>query len=190
MLKNTLIKCAQLLDRDDLIDEIKNVESVNDIKNKLVQNDIIKLISYYNFITKTICENYIDLVRVDEFISDADRRIYYNFFIFKPIKILSVKSSKFSESFNIFSDYIMTSKANVKYEIEYKFLPEEVYDFCDKICNKNIISESILSEGIVSQYLASKGKYNESEYWNNKFMFDLFKLKCKKGRRLKPHFKL
>jgi len=190
MLKETLLKCAQLLDRSDLFDELKKVESINEITNKQIQNDITKLICYYNFIVKNIYENYIDLIREDYFISSSERKIFYNNFLFVPIKILSAKSGEKAEYFQVFADYLLVNKANTKYKIEYKFVVDEISDINSPCCYKGVISDKILSEGIVSQFLASKGKFNESEYWNDKFMFDLFKIKCKKERRLKPHFDL
>jgi len=188
MLKETLLKCVKLLDRDDLFETIKDTNSISKIENKQQQIDVIKLVSYYNYIINLICENYIDLVRVDTFVSDSSRRIYYNNFLFKPIKILSVKSAESSEYFHIFADHILVKNANRKYEVEYKFAPCEVSDFYNEECVKLAISEDVLALGIVSQFLASKGKYNESEYLNDKFMYRLFKLKCNKERRLKPHF--
>ncbi len=188
MLKETLLKCAKLLDRDDLVETIKDTDSVITIENKQQQMDVIKLISYYNYITNLICENYIDLIRIDTFVSDSSRKIFYDSFLFRPIKILSAKSAESPEYFHIFADHILVKNANKKYEIEYKFAPCEVNDFCDEECARLVISEDIMALGIVSQFLASKGKYNESEYLNDKFMYRLFKLKCNKERRLKPHF--
>ena len=190
MLKKTLIKCAQLLDRDDLIDELTNSNSINEITNKQIKTDIFKLITYYNFITKIVYEGYVDLVREDDFISGADRKIYFNNFLFKPIKILTAKSGEKDEYFQIFYDYVVVQKPNMKYKIKYKFIPEEMRDFCDKSYNIYVVSDDVLAFGIVSQYLASKSKYNESEYFNCKFLNKLFNLKYKKERRLKSHFQL
>ena len=155
-----------------------------------MQNDVSKLLSYYNFINDLIFENYVDLVRIDDFVSGSDKKIYYNNFLFKPKKIINAKSGSVSECFQIFSDYILVKKANVKYSIEYKFIPDSARDLNDNAFFNHHINPQIVSEGIISQFLASKGKYNESEFWHNKFMLNLFKIKCKKDRRLKPVFKI
>lgn len=188
MIKDVILNCAQLLDRDDLVDELNKIESIDEISEKYVQNDISKLLSYYNFIARLICESYIDLVREDEFISNSDKKIYFNNFLFKPIKILSAKSGNLKEYFQIFSDYIVVLKANARYKIEYKYVLDEAKDLNDSNCFCGILNKHILCEGIASQFLASKGRFNESEYWHNKFMCDLFKYKCKKDRRIKPSF--
>ena len=38
--------------------------------------------------------------------------------------------------------------------------------------------------------LASKEKFTESEFWKNKFLYEIFKLKTKKERRIKSTFSL
>ena len=55
MLKDILIKSAELLNRDDIINELTN--KPNNL-NPAIQNDICRLISYYNYTVKTLCEKY------------------------------------------------------------------------------------------------------------------------------------
>lgn len=190
MIKNIFLNCAQLLDRDDLYDEIKISNTIDDIKEKHIQSDVLKLISYYNFITNLIYENYVELVREDDFISNSDKKIYFNGFLFRPVKVISVKSTSHDEYFQIFSDYIIVLKSNARYKVRYRYIPDNVRDLNDEIYFKGIVSDQIICEGIVSQFLASKARFNESEYWHDKFMSDLFKLKCKKDRRLKLNYKI
>lgn len=190
MLKNALLKCSLLLDRDDLYKEISSSEKIEEILNNQIKNDILKLINCYNFISNFIYEKYIDLVCVDTICSDSDRNIYFDFFSHKPIKIISAKHESIDEYFSIFTNHIQVKTPNKKYMIEYKYVPCEVCNFDDEIICEQGLSDDILAMGIVAKFLASKGKFNESEYWNDKFMFKLFSLSSKKERRLKSHFNL
>ena len=84
----------------------------------------------------------------------------------------------------------MVSKPNTKYYIKYTFSVEPLKDFSDKQTFGHFLSDDIVVLGVVSRFLASKGKYNESEFWNDKFMYNLFKFKVKKERQLKSNFKI
>ena len=72
-------------DWDDISDVYKKIEEeykelLDECKEgniKYIQNDVSKLISYYNFITNLIYENYVELLREDEFISNSDKKIYF-----------------------------------------------------------------------------------------------------------------
>ncbi len=187
MIKNILIKCARMLDREDLCDELANANSIADIQNKQSKNDILKLISNYNYITNLVCTSLLDVTREDDFISDSNCKIYFNSFLFRPIKIVSVNNF-LSGDFKINNDSVVMDSPNRKYTIRYKFLLEDVNDFKTNFNFCELLPQHVLVLGIISQYLSTKGKYNESEYYYAKFMYEIFNLKNKKERRLKPSF--
>ena len=94
MLKDILIKSAELLNRDDIIDSLNNPTGDT---NTSLQNDICRLISYYNFILKSLCENYFPIEITDTISSNKNRKIYYNSFSHEPLKIISVKSNNINK---------------------------------------------------------------------------------------------
>ena len=52
------------------------------------------------------------------------------------------------------------------------------------------IIKKVICYGIVSEAFACKNLFNESEFWKNKFLFEIFKLKTQKERRVKSTFTL
>ena len=80
MIKNLLIKCCGLIGRDDLAEELKNANFISDIVKNDAKNDIIKLISFFNFIISSIFENYISLEFCEKVTSDAVCEIDFDIF--------------------------------------------------------------------------------------------------------------
>lgn len=190
MLKDTLLKCSLLLDRDDLYQELSLNEKIENLSNSQIKSDVLKLINCYNFISNFIYENYIDLICSNLVMSDNNKKIYFNMLEYKPIKIISAEKSNRNEYFSVFANRIEVNSANAKYNVKYKYVPHEVYELDEEVFYKQGLSDDIVVMGMAAKFLASKGKFNESEYWNDKFMFKLFNLSSKKERRLKPHFKI
>ena len=58
MLKEILIKTAELINRDDIIAELKNDMQGTSAS---INNDIYRLISYYNYVLETLCDNYFNI---------------------------------------------------------------------------------------------------------------------------------
>ena len=189
MVKQILTKCVELLNRDDILNELKNSTSISDITNNLIKNDVERLINYYNFTISNIFENYIFLEENELLLSDENNRIYFSNFKYKPIKIKNVlNTSMSSTNYTIHTTFISTNSQYTNYNIYYNYVPNEVSDINDEITHKNIINDKIVCYGVVSEFLASKDQYEKSEFWKDKFLFELFKLKTKKGRRLKSNF--
>ncbi len=191
MFKDFLKKCASVLNRDDIYDELSSKTELSEIANQQIQNDIVRLINYYNFILKAVCEDYIELVETETIFSNNEGRFYYSNLTFEPVKILNVYDINLNEiRFIPYPEFIDLYKANETYMVKYKYLPKDIVDLNSNIETKatKAIPDKLLIYGIVSEFLASKNKYNESEYWKNKFMYELFKYKLKKGRRLKSTF--
>ena len=80
MLKQLLIKCSDILNRDDISSTLKNISSLDEVTNTTIQNDIARMISYYNFTISNIYENYLQIQNVETLSSDENNRIYFSNF--------------------------------------------------------------------------------------------------------------
>ena len=183
MLKDILLKTAELINRDDLIEGLNNTNN-----SPSIQNDICRLISYYNYTLETLCENYFNLIITQKISSDNNKKINYFNFTYKPLKILKVANNNKQVFFSEYSKYITVPEANNFYEITYKFLPDKITSLNSNTTLPKGITEKIICYGIASEFLASKNQFEKSEYWNNKFMFEIFKSKTSQDRRLKQTF--
>lgn len=191
MIKNILIKCAELVNREDIVSSLKSANTINEIKNNSTQSDVIRLLSYYNFIIESIFENYISIEKFEKLTSDENNRIYYSDFENTPVKIKSVlNTAKHKTHYSIQSTFITTNAQNSEFFINYSYTPNEIKDLNDEINYPKIFSDKIICYGIVSEFLASKDQFEKSEYWKNRFLYELFKFKTKKERRLKSTFTL
>ena len=189
MIKQLLIKCAELLNRDDIIVSLKDTDSVDNISNTSIQNDTIRLISYYNYVVSNIFENYISLSKTEILTSDENNRIYYSKFENKPVQILSVKNTSNSYChFSLHTSFIETNASNSEFNIIYNYTPNAVSDLIDEINLPYFLNHKIICYGVVSEFLASKDQFDKSEFWKNKFLYEIFKFKTKKERRLKSTF--
>ena len=183
MLKDILLKTAELINRDDLI------EGLNSNNNsQSIQNDILRMISYYNFTMETLCENYFNLSNKQKISSDNNKKIHYFNFTYKPTKILSVSKNFKNIFFSEYSKYITVPEEHGVYEITYQFLPDRLSSINDKVELPYCITEKIVCYGIAAEFLACKDQFDKAEYWNNKFMFEIFKSKTRKDRKLKQTF--
>lgn len=191
MLREILIKTCEILNKQDIIYELKNNDSVENITNTQLQSDVYKLISFYNFIVQSIFQNYIDMTHTENIISDENNRIEFYNLSYEPIEIISVSDDNRSHCCaNVFCNYILTNQSNKKYTITYKYLPEELHDINDKLNIPKLLLKRIICYGIASEYFASKNLFKESDYWKNYFMYEIFKLKTHKERRLKSTFRI
>ncbi len=189
MLKNILIKTAEIINRDDLISALKKNNSVEEIQNESIKLDIYKMISYYNFISNDIFENYFSLFAKETLTSDENNRIYYSNLIHKPSKIISVKSSQDTSTlFTIYSTFISTNSPNSNYIVEYSYIPDDALNFDDTVTIPINLNIKTICYGIASEFLASKDQFEKSEFWKNKYLFEIFKSKIKKERRIKSTF--
>lgn len=191
MLKNLIIKCSDLVNRDDISLALKNTSSIDEIENQNIQSDIIRLIQYYNFTISNIYENYIDAYTTEEAMSNPDGNIFYSDLKYTPLKILSVSNHNFSENnIHISATKIETNSSNTKFKISYKYEPNQILDLNDEILLPLGINQKIVIYSMVSEFLASKDSFEKSEHYKNKFLYGIFKFKTKKERRLKQTFYL
>ena len=61
MFKDLLIKCCNLVGREDLSLEVENASKIDDILDISKKNEIINFFSYYNYVVCSIFENYLRL---------------------------------------------------------------------------------------------------------------------------------
>ena len=184
MLKDILLKTAELINRDDIIEALNNKQT----PSQSIQNDIYRLISYFNYTLETLCENYFNLTNTQTISSDRNKKINYLNFYKKPLKIIKVLKNNRPVFFLENSKYLTVPEANVSYEITYKFIPEKIVELDSAVNLPFGVSERIICYGIASEFLASKNQLEKSEYWNNKFMFEIFKSKTSKDRKVKQTF--
>ena len=189
MLKNILIKCTELLGRDDLSETLRKFDNVDNIDDQNNQNDVLRLINLFNYTTNYICENYLDLSFSENFKTDSEGKIYFYNFYFAPIRILSVVS-KFGKRvvYEITPNYLALKSANSDFFVTYKYTPNECKNLSDKPELPRNFNIEIICYGIVGEFLAAKGQYSESEFWKKKFLNRLFKSKIQRERRLKSTF--
>ena len=110
---------------------------------------------------------------------------------YTPLKILSVSNNNFSENnIHISATKIETNSSNTKFKISYKYEPNQISDLNDEILLPLGINQKIVIYSMVSEFLASKDSFEKSEHYKNKFLYEIFKFKTKKERRLKQTFYL
>lgn len=189
MLKDILIDCAELLSRDDILDTLKSVNSVEEITNKQIKNDINRLISFYNSTLYFICEDYLDLSYTEIIKSDSDKKIHYYKLEYEPIRILEVRSEfgKVVNS-NITPTSLIVNSSNAYYQITYKYIPNKVCELSQKTQLPRNLSEKTVVYGTISEFLASKSQFSQSEFWRNKCLDNLFKIKNYRGRQIRSTF--
>ena len=185
MLKDILIKTAELTNRDDIITELK---SKNKSTPQAIQNDILRLISYYNYTIENLCGNYFSLKETQFITSDKNRKINFLNFTYEPKEIVCVKRNQRNIFFSQYSNHITVPEANVSYEIVYKYIPDPVLNLNDKCVLPLGASKKLVCYGIASEFLASKNNIDQAEYWNNKFMLEIFKTKNLNNRKIKKTF--
>lgn len=184
MLKDILLQTAELINRDDLIDALNS----DNITSQSIQNDILRLISYYNYTIENLCENYFNITTTQTITSDKNRKINYLYFIFKPIKIISITKDNKPIFYSEFSKFILLPQACTSYDIQYKYIPDRITCLTDKVRLPKGVMPKTVCYGIASEFTASKNQQTQAEYWNNKFMLEIFKSKTSKDRKLKQTF--
>lgn len=185
MLKDILLKTAELINRDDLISELN---SENSNSSQLLTNDILRMISYFNYTLETLCDNYFNITNNQTIYSDKNKKISFLNFAFEPTKIERVTKNGKPVFFSEYTKFITVPQSKTSYEVTYKYLPDPVKDLNQNIILPKGVTEKIICYGIAGQFLASKNLIEQAEYWNNKFMLEIFKSKTTKNRKLKQNF--
>lgn len=189
MLKNLLKKCAETLNREDIVQALSKTDDLSQIDDGQVKNDIFRLISYFNFISKTICEDYSLLTETESILSSATGNVELFRLHHTPTKIISVFDLNMNKkSFVVYPEVIKTNVFNEMIYITYNYILPDKQKLTDKLEITKLVPEKIFVYGILSGFLASKNQFEASEFWKNKFMYELFKIKIKKERRLKSTF--
>lgn len=189
MLKDLLIKCTNLIGRDDLSKEIKQAEHIDDITSDDTKNDIIKLLSYLNSSIQNIFEYYFSIRQVENISSDENSKISLTKLSNAPKKIFGIKNLNFFDiRYTVTATQIIVPEKNTEYVVSYSYIPNAVHDISDTFNMPKEIPEKIFIFSTVSEFLACKGKFEESEFYNDKFLYEIFKIKSRKERRFKSTF--
>lgn len=190
MFKNLLMQCADLLNRTDIIQNLKTHTSIDEIEEQSVQNDILRLITFYNYIISSIFDKYLELTTTEKITTDKRGTIYFSMLSKTPTKITKVNNNNNSVIYMTYPNCITTNYINEEILVTYEYLPEELKDFSDTLFTKDRKIINTIIYGIVSEFLASKNLYSESDFWKNKFTYNLFELKNNKNKFIKPTFVL
>lgn len=186
MFKNFLITCAEMLNREDILNELYKFDTVENVQSN--QNDILRLIHYYNHTAAAVFEHYIELITSETVSSNNLSEIEYCKLSYEPIKIIEVTDEIGHElKFTTTPFFIKILHPNKLCKVTYHFTPAEIKDFSDPITIPKKVQRAI-AYAVVSEFLASKELFKESVFWKDKFTNELFKLKQKKERRLKSTF--
>lgn len=189
MLKNLLKKCAETLNRDDIVQTLNKTNDLSEIDDGQIKNDIYRLISYFNFISKTICEDYSLLKETESILSSPTGQIEFFKFHHTPTKIIAVFDLNMNKkNFLLYPESIKTNVFNEMIYVTYNYILPDKQNLTDKLEITKLVPEKIFVYGVLSEFLASKNQFEASEFWKNKFMFELFKIKIKKERRFKSTF--
>lgn len=189
MFKNLLIKCCNLIGRDDITSAIKSVSKIEDIIDNDIKNDVLKLMSYYNYVVSSVFENYLNIEHTEKVTSNSSSQIEYFVLSYIPVKILKLEDENFTNiSFISKPGFLITNAPNKEYYITYRMVPPKINSLAENIVLPKPLNEKIICLGVASEFLISKGKFDEGEYLNNKFLYEIFKVKTHKERRLKSTF--
>ena len=189
MLKDILKKVANLLGRKDIAEELEKSDKLSDITCKSIQSDISNLIMNFNFIVSAIFEHYLDLIYCDKVASNSSGEIDYNKLSFHPLKIVKVEDESFYVmDFVSRCNYLKVCSPNRLYYVSYKFVPNPLGDLTDEVSFFTSEVERAVCYGVAGEFLSSNGKYSEANFWSEKLISELFKIKAKKERRVKSTF--
>lgn len=188
MLKNLLIQCAELLNRNDLTKTLKSNSSIESITDESIQNDIFRLMSYYNFVSNSVFNTYIDIFKSEILLTDTSGKINLDNFSSTVKSIVFVKNGTAKIKYKLYPSFIQTNAPETKLEVYYSFLPADAKDLNSNLCTTNQSILNAISFEILSEFHASKNHYNESDFWKRKFLSSMFNLKNKKERVIKPTF--
>ncbi len=189
MIKELLKKCAELINRDDIVEELNNVNLLEEIEDQQLANDIIRLLNYYNYIVSSVFEFYLPVEEIVEANSDESSKIYYNHLGRNPNKINWVKTKDEGVThYSLHIDHILVTEPIKPYIVSYNFTPSEIYELNTIYQLPLGINDKIICYGVASEFFASKDQLEKSEYWRNRFLYEIFKIKTKKERRLKKTF--
>ena len=136
MLKNILIKCAEILNRNDLVKCLKTQTNIDNVSDETLKSDLFRLVNYFNFVSNTIFEHYFNLTTSETVKSDASNIIHYHNLQFTPVKILDVYDAFGNHNVaTVLTAHILTNKSKSSFTVVYAYLPKELK-------NKNSIIEN------------------------------------------------
>ena len=189
MLKDIIKRCAYLLNRIDISDTLVDVDEIEEIDDSEVKHDVLKLIDFYNSVSSSVFENYLELDFCEKILSNSESKISFDRFSKTPIKVLKVETeNKNKVGFDCGVFDIIVPEPKRLYDVTYMFVPDRVYELESSTDFLPEIYQDIICYAVISEFLASISKYSESTYWREKFTSEIFKLNSKKERRVKSTY--
>lgn len=189
MLKDILKKVAVLLGRNDISAELDKSDKLMNITSVNLRNDISNLVMHYNFIVSAIYEHYLDLIYCDRVASNSNGEIALYKLSFRPLKVLTIEDDDFYKyDFFVRNGRIKVCSPNKLFLVSYKFTPEPVGDLSDELDFFTPDVERAICYGVAGEFLSANGKFSEANFWSEKLLTELFKIKSKRERLLKSTY--
>lgn len=189
MLKDIIKRCAYLLNRTDIYDELDSAETLSDLETSDVKSEILKLIELFNIVSSTVFENYLGLLFCEKLLSNSESKISFERFSKTPVKVKKVETEsgqKINFSSEVFA--IKVSEPKKLYNVTYRFVPSKIYELDSSTSFLPEIYQDIICYAIMGEFLASISKYDESTYWRERFSSEIFEINSKKERRVKSTY--
>lgn len=193
MLNDILIQCAEMIGRDDIAIFLQkqkdggfsdNYDCNCNEKNMIC--DINRMIDSFNFTTKSLSEEYFELIKIEKFSSDSERKIFYHNFSSAPIKIISVRDENNRiVNFTAKTLHLEVPSAFKIFEVKYKYSLPTIRKLNEHTFLPKNVNSKIICYGVASEFLLSKGEMEKSQYFRKLFIDALFNIKSKRERRIK-----
>ena len=190
MLKNLLVKCAQMISRDDLANFIANLNAEQEQGEEgMLFSDTQKLISCYNNAIFMLFDSFLSLSKTEKVAADAEGKLFYYYLSSEPLRILSVKKDTGEAiNFSAMPFYISTHFPYKILTVKYNYCPKRADSVFDEVSLPRSFPDNLLCYLIVAEFLAVKNELQRSEFFKQKFTDSIFNFKNKRERRFKSTF--
>ena len=166
-IKEVIKLSAKLLEEKDVLTLLsgdvpeENAQAIEDKETLLCCYDLIR--------DELACE-YLPLKKRELFSDIKDEKIYFSTFENSPLRILGVYDEKGEKvPYRLINDYVCVKKQRAFVEYNYRLNPiKSEEEEC--VYASGIIGPYCLAFGIASQFCAQKGRFNESDYFQSKYL--------------------
>ena len=191
MLKDIIKRCAYFLNRDDIVKELDDADEIDEITDDKIKLEVLKLVDFFNIVSNSVFENYLELVFCEQILSNSDSQISFDRFSKIPVKVLNVETELGSTvNFSNNAFFVKVPSPKQLYSVTYRFVPGQLTELTDNTEFLPLIYQDIICYGILGEFLATISKFSESTYWKEKFTSELFKIKTRKERRVRSNYYL
>lgn len=190
MLKNLLVKCAQMIGRDDLANYILSQSTEQGAgEQSALASDTARLLDCYNNATFLLFDSFLTLTKTEKVSANAEGKLFYYYLSSEPLRVVSVKKeSGESIKFNVLPFYISTAYPFKILTVKYNYCPKRACSIFEELCLPKSFPDNLLCYLIVAEFLATKNELDRSEFFKQKFTDSIFNFKNKRERRIKSTF--